>query len=45
MSAAALKRMPQDILKDALDSMDIERASKLRRLRRRPAPLSAEAAA
>lgn len=45
MSAAALKRMPQDVLKDALDSMDIERASRLRRLRRRPAPLSGEAAA
>jgi hypothetical protein len=45
MSAAALKRMPQDILKDALDSMDVERASRLRRLRRRPAPLSGEAAA
>ncbi|MFF3321517.1 glycosyltransferase family 2 protein [Streptomyces sp. NPDC002889] len=45
MSAAALKRMPQDILKDALDSMDIERSSRLRRVRRRPAPLSVEAAA
>ena len=44
MSAAALKRMPQDILKEALDSMDSERASRLRRLRRRPS-LSAEAAA
>ncbi|NJQ00638.1 glycosyltransferase family 2 protein [Streptomyces zingiberis] len=37
MSAAALRRMPQDALKDALDSMDLERGSRLRRLRRRPA--------
>ncbi|WP_212908283.1 glycosyltransferase family 2 protein [Streptomyces sp. TS71-3] len=36
MSTAALKRMPQAILDDALDSMDIQRASRLRRLRRRP---------
>ncbi|WKX70815.1 glycosyltransferase family 2 protein [Streptomyces sp. XD-27] len=36
MSAAAMKRMPQDILKDALNSMDYERAARLRRLRRRP---------
>ncbi|WP_063734856.1 glycosyltransferase family 2 protein [Streptomyces sp. RTd22] len=35
MSAAALKRMPQDVLKDALDSMDYERAARLRRLKRR----------
>ncbi|MGP3927469.1 glycosyltransferase family 2 protein [Streptomyces sp. 8N616] len=38
MSAAALKRMPQDVLQEALDSMDYERASRLRRLRRRPVP-------
>ncbi|MFH8406795.1 glycosyltransferase family 2 protein [Streptomyces sp. NPDC018019] len=38
MSAAALKRMPQDVLKEALDSMDTQRASRLRRLRRRPVP-------
>ncbi|MGW7557523.1 glycosyltransferase family 2 protein, partial [Streptomyces rimosus] len=38
LSAAALKRMPQDILKEALDSMDTQRASRLRRLRRRPVP-------
>ncbi|MFI0260556.1 glycosyltransferase family 2 protein [Streptomyces sp. NPDC017056] len=38
MSAAALKRMPQDVLKEALDSMDMQRASRLRRLRRRPVP-------
>ncbi|PBC84661.1 Glycosyl transferase family 2 [Streptomyces sp. 2224.1] len=44
MSAAALKRMPQDVLKEALDSMDVQRASRLRRLRRRPSP-TAEVAA
>ncbi|MGK5631344.1 glycosyltransferase family 2 protein [Streptomyces sp. URMC 123] len=43
MSAAALKRMPQDVLRDALDSMDASRASRLRRLRRRP--VAAEVAA
>ncbi|WP_344488641.1 glycosyltransferase family 2 protein [Streptomyces enissocaesilis] len=37
MSAAALRRMPQDVLKDALDSMDTERSVRLRRLQRRPA--------
>ncbi|MET9863660.1 glycosyltransferase family 2 protein [Streptomyces smyrnaeus] len=36
MSAAALKRLPADLLSEALDSMDSERASRLRRLRRRP---------
>ncbi|MBT2523952.1 glycosyltransferase family 2 protein [Streptomyces sp. ISL-99] len=41
MSAAALKRMPQDFLKDALDSMDVERSARLRRLRRRAASASA----
>lgn len=35
LSAAALKRMPQDILTEALDSMDLERSIRLRRLRRR----------
>lgn len=35
MSAAAIKRMPQDALRDALEAMDMDRASKLRRLRRR----------
>ncbi|WP_030204066.1 glycosyltransferase family 2 protein [Streptomyces sp. NRRL S-87] len=35
MSAAALRRMPQDVLDDALDSMDVPRAVLLRRLRRR----------
>ncbi|MDT3398582.1 glycosyltransferase family 2 protein [Streptomyces sp. B1866] len=36
LSAAAMKRMPQDLLRDALDSMDYERAARLRRVRRRP---------
>ena len=36
MSAGALKRLPQDVLKEALDSMDLERSARLRRLRRRP---------
>ncbi|MFD8230355.1 glycosyltransferase family 2 protein [Streptomyces sp. NPDC059696] len=35
MSAAAIKRMPQDALADALEAMDMDRSSKLRRLRRR----------
>ncbi|MGW7351419.1 glycosyltransferase family 2 protein [Streptomyces sp. NPDC054784] len=43
MSAAALKRLPADVLTEALDSMDVQRASRLRRLRRRP--VNAEAAA
>ncbi|MEU4271480.1 glycosyltransferase family 2 protein [Streptomyces sp. NPDC026092] len=37
MSAAALKRMPQDVLGEALSSMDEERAGVLRKLRRRRA--------
>ncbi|MFJ4919819.1 glycosyltransferase family 2 protein [Streptomyces sp. NPDC088725] len=37
MSAGALKRLPQDVLKEALDSMDLERSTRLRRLRRRSA--------
>jgi glycosyltransferase involved in cell wall biosynthesis len=44
MSAAALKRMPQDILKEALDSMDFERSERLRRLRRRAMPAAKAAA-
>ncbi|MFF9096921.1 glycosyltransferase family 2 protein [Streptomyces sp. NPDC014802] len=36
LSAAALRRMPQDLLDDTLDSMDLDRATQLRRLRRRP---------
>lgn len=43
MSAAALRRMPQDVLDEALDSMDLQRATKLRRLRRRPATAGAAA--
>ncbi|MEV6672204.1 glycosyltransferase family 2 protein [Streptomyces sp. NPDC051162] len=35
-SAAALRRMPPDLVKDALNSMDYDRAARLRRLRRRP---------
>ncbi|MFI6806784.1 glycosyltransferase family 2 protein [Streptomyces luteogriseus] len=35
MSAAAIKRMPQDALGAALEAMDMDRSSKLRRLRRR----------
>lgn len=35
MSAAAIRRMPQDALTDALEAMDMDRSSKLRRLRRR----------
>ncbi|MFE5487167.1 glycosyltransferase family 2 protein [Streptomyces sp. NPDC056527] len=52
MSAAALRRMPQDVLGDALGSMDEQRAAVLRKLRRRrvgvnslPAPSATEAAA
>jgi hypothetical protein len=35
MSAAALRQMPQDILNEVLDSMDMERSVRLRRMRRR----------
>ncbi|WP_371617544.1 glycosyltransferase family 2 protein [Streptomyces sp. NBC_00454] len=35
MSAAALGRMPQDVLEQVLNSMDADRAALLRRLRRR----------
>ncbi|MFJ8546544.1 glycosyltransferase family 2 protein [Streptomyces sp. NPDC093586] len=44
MSAAALRRMPKDALDEVLASMDAERATRLRRLRRRPVP-AAEVAA
>jgi glycosyltransferase involved in cell wall biosynthesis len=44
MSTAALRRMPQDVLDDVLGSMDAERATRLRRLRRRPMPASEAAA-
>ncbi|WP_030316913.1 glycosyltransferase family 2 protein [Streptomyces sp. NRRL B-3229] len=43
LSAAAVKRMPQDMLGDVLDTMDLDRSAKLRRLRRRVT--SAKAAA
>nr|WP_203618039.1 glycosyltransferase family 2 protein [Streptomyces bauhiniae] len=43
LSAAALRRMPQDVLNEALDSMDLVRATRLRRLRRRPSPAGAAA--
>ncbi|MFH9426987.1 glycosyltransferase family 2 protein [Streptomyces sp. NPDC017615] len=43
LSAAALRRMPQDVLNEALASMDLERATRLRRLRRRPTPAGAAA--
>ncbi|MEU1848078.1 glycosyltransferase family 2 protein [Streptomyces sp. NPDC019990] len=35
MSAAAIRRMPQDALNDALEAMDMDRSARLRRLRRR----------
>ncbi|MGC2999938.1 glycosyltransferase family 2 protein [Streptomyces sp. G35A] len=35
MSAAAIRRMPQDALGEVLETMDMRRSSKLRRLRRR----------
>ncbi|MCF3136599.1 glycosyltransferase family 2 protein [Streptomyces olivochromogenes] len=37
MTSAALKRLPQDVLAEVMDSMDPQRASLLRRLKRRPA--------
>ncbi|MEU3353271.1 glycosyltransferase family 2 protein [Streptomyces sp. NPDC037389] len=37
LSADALRRMPRELVKDALNSMDEDRAARLRRLRRRPA--------
>ncbi|KAB2974419.1 glycosyltransferase family 2 protein [Streptomyces sp. SS1-1] len=43
MSAGALRRLPQDVLEEALDSMDTGRATRLRRLRRRPAVVGAAA--
>ncbi|MEV5506486.1 glycosyltransferase family 2 protein [Streptomyces orinoci] len=41
MSAAAIKRLPPELLRDALNSMDDDRAARLRRLRRRPVPAEA----
>ncbi|MEU5092342.1 glycosyltransferase family 2 protein [Streptomyces sp. NPDC021356] len=43
LGARALRRMPQDVLDRTLDSMDGRRATRLRRLRRRPAPAGAAA--
>ncbi|KPI33216.1 glycosyl transferase family 2 [Actinobacteria bacterium OV450] len=43
MSAAALERMPQDVLDQVLNSMDADRSGLLRRLRRRPARTGAAA--
>ncbi|MFD7131323.1 glycosyltransferase family 2 protein [Streptomyces sp. NPDC059894] len=48
MSAAAIKRMPQELLTDVLDRMDLRRSAKLRRLRRKitsPKTGTSEAAA
>ncbi|MEU9432824.1 glycosyltransferase family 2 protein [Streptomyces sp. NPDC048252] len=44
LCAAALKRMPQDVLAEVMDSMDVQRASALRRVRRRPVPARTVAA-
>ncbi|MFF8030377.1 MULTISPECIES: glycosyltransferase family 2 protein [unclassified Streptomyces] len=35
MSAAAVRRMPQDVLDEVLETMDMDRSARLRRLRRR----------
>ncbi|MFF3344411.1 glycosyltransferase family 2 protein [Streptomyces sp. NPDC002779] len=43
LSAAAIRRMPQDALGDVLETMDLRRASKLRRLRRRATTAKAAA--
>lgn len=45
LSAGALKKMPQNVLTEALDSMDLERSVRLRRLRRRIAATAGTAAA
>lgn len=45
LSGAALRRMPQDVLDDVLGAMDSERATRLRRLRRRHPLTGGEAAA
>ncbi len=36
MSSAALKRLPQDVLAQVMESMDPQRADRLRRVKRRP---------
>jgi glycosyltransferase involved in cell wall biosynthesis len=43
MSAAAIRRLPQDTLDEILDTMDPHRAARLRRLRRRITPAKAAA--
>ncbi|MEU5376154.1 glycosyltransferase family 2 protein [Streptomyces sp. NPDC002387] len=43
MSAAAIKRMPQELFTDVLDTMDLHRSSRLRRLRRRATTAKAAA--
>ncbi|WP_326699448.1 glycosyltransferase [Streptomyces sp. NBC_01754] len=40
LGAAALGRLPQGVLDEALDAMDVRRATPLRRLRRRPGATS-----
>ncbi len=44
MSAAAMKRMPQAELTEALNSMDLDRSVRLKRLRRRIGPAGSAAA-
>ncbi|QIQ03028.1 glycosyltransferase family 2 protein [Streptomyces liangshanensis] len=44
LSAGALRRLPQDVLNEALNSMDLERSTRLRRLRRRTMPAGKAAA-
>ncbi|MFD5552208.1 glycosyltransferase family 2 protein [Streptomyces sp. NPDC127068] len=43
MSAAALRRMPPAVLDGVLDALDVTRATRLRRLRRRPVAAGATA--
>ncbi|WP_053751536.1 glycosyltransferase family 2 protein [Streptomyces sp. MMG1533] len=43
MSAAAIQRMPQDALGDVLETMDMRRSARLRRLRRRATTAKAAA--
>ncbi|MFD3734514.1 glycosyltransferase family 2 protein [Streptomyces sp. NPDC058632] len=44
LTSAAMKRLPQPVLAEVLDSMDARRASRLRRLRRLPASFRTVAA-
>ncbi|MFF3845065.1 glycosyltransferase family 2 protein [Streptomyces sp. NPDC002328] len=43
LCAAALRRMPQDVLAEVMESMDVRRAGVLRRVRRRPVTAGAVA--